>query len=189
MRVVFVGPPGSGKGTQAKLLRERLGLTYLGTGDVLREAVTQKTPQGVIAAPYMERGELVPDDLVNEIVTELLQRNDHPEKFVLDGYPRTAAQARALDKLLQEINLPLRAVILFQVDDEVVVKRMLARQRSDDTDETARRRVRLYRESARELVQHYRTQNLVREVNAADPIEVVYATIAGQLVSPPSRGV
>lgn len=181
MRVVFVGPPGSGKGTQAALLRERLGLTYLGTGDVLREAVVTGTPLGKAAAPYMERGQLVPDTLVNDMVTELFRRHDHPQKFVLDGYPRNAAQARRVDALLKEIGLPLCAVVLFLIDDEVVVKRMMARQRADDSEETARRRVKLYRDSARELVEHYRSQNLIHEVNAADPIEQVYSSIAKRL--------
>jgi len=183
MRVVFVGPPGSGKGTQARLLHERLGLTYIGTGDVLREAVTQGTKLGRAASPYIDQGRLVPDELVNDLVSELLHRRDHPERFVLDGYPRNAAQAGTLDGVLNEIDLPLRAVVLFQVDDEVVVKRMMARQRADDSEVTARLRVRLYRDSARELALHYRTQGLLREVDASDPIEDVYATIAGLLTS------
>lgn len=182
MRVVFVGPPGSGKGTQAALLRERLGLTYIGTGDTLREAVSQGTEVGNRAKTYIDAGQLVPDKIVNDLVAERLRRDDSPANFVLDGYPRNGAQARSFDALLRELDWPLSAVILFQVDDEVVVKRMLARQRADDTEDTARVRVKLYRDAARELVGHYRDQRLVHEINAGRPVEHVYARIAGLLL-------
>jgi adenylate kinase len=181
MRVVFVGPPGSGKGTQATLLRERLGLEYIGTGEILRDAVTRGTDVGNRAKPYIDQGQLVPDSLVNDLVAERLRSPGRPERFVLDGYPRNAAQARSFDALLRELSLPLRAVVLFRIDDDLVVQRMLARKRADDTEETARIRVRLFRDTARELVGHYRQQGLIHEVNADAPIEHLYYTIAGLL--------
>lgn len=182
MRVVFVGPPGSGKGTQAALLHDRLGLVYIGTGDILRDAVTQGSEVGRRAKPFIDAGQLVPDDIVNDLVAERLRRSDHPERFVLDGYPRNAAQARAFDAVLRELGMPLQAVVLFRIDDDLVVQRMLSRKRADDTENTARLRVQLFRDSARELVGHYRHQKLVHEVNANAPIEHLYVTVAGLLL-------
>jgi adenylate kinase len=179
MRVVFIGPPGSGKGTQAKLLQDRLGLVCIGTGDILREAVAQGTALGKAAAPFMEAGQLVPDGLVDELVAERLRRPDRPEGFVLDGYPRTPAQARALDAVLAGLGLPLTAVIVFRIDDEVVVRRMLGRHRSDDSEATARLRLRLFHDSARELIAHYRKQGLLFEVPADDLVENLYTRISG----------
>ena len=178
MRVVFVGPPGCGKGTQAALLEKRLGLAYIGTGDMLRESVAQGTEVGYKAKAYIDAGQLVPDAVVNELVAERLGRPDSPTDFLLDGYPRNASQARTLDALLHDRGLPLQAVILFRIDDEVVVQRMLARQRADDTEETARLRVKVFRDSARELVAYYRKQKLVREIDASQPVEHVYLRIA-----------
>jgi adenylate kinase len=127
MRLILVGPPGSGKGTQAKLLAERLDLRHIGTGDILREAVRQDTPVGRRAAPYIRSGDLAPDDLVNEVVAECFRREDRPERFVMDGYPRTLAQAESFDQLLRQQFLDLTAVVLFQVDEEEIVRRMSGR--------------------------------------------------------------
>src|ERR1700693_5229973 len=107
MRLILIGPPGSGKGTQAKLLSTRLGLAQIGTGDILREAVRQNTPLGKKAEPYIQNGQLVPDDLVNEVVTERFRRDDRPDRFVLDGYPRTLAQAASFDTVLRQQFLDL----------------------------------------------------------------------------------
>jgi adenylate kinase len=127
MRLILVGPPGSGKGTQAKLLSSRLGLTHISTGDILREAGRQNTPLGQVALPYMRSGQLVPDDLVNEIVAEHFRREDRPEHFALDGYPRTLAQAASFDQVLRQQFLDLTAVLLFLVDDQEIIARMTGR--------------------------------------------------------------
>ena len=128
MRLVLVGPPGSGKGTQATRLVERLGLTYVGTGDILREAIRLRTPAGVIVEPLIKRGLLAPDPLVNEVVAELFRGPHRPERFVLDGYPRTYAQAVAFDALMRQEFLKLDAVINLAIDDEDVVKRISYRR-------------------------------------------------------------
>src|SRR5439155_18005269 len=112
MRVIFLGPPGSGKGTQSKILAERNGLVYLGTGDMLREAIANRTPAGLRAKPFVESGQLAPDELVDELVAERLNRPDQPDRFVIDGYPRTLPQAKALDRLLESKNLGLTAVLV-----------------------------------------------------------------------------
>src|SRR5260221_13283145 len=148
MRAVFIGPPGSGKGTQAALLHQRLGPIYIGTGDILREAVALGTDVGRQAKPYMDQGQLAPDAIVDAVVAERLRRPDRPANFILDGYPRNTAQARALDALLAELRLPLQAVVVFQLDDAVAVKRMLGRQRAADAEQMARHRVRELRDVA-----------------------------------------
>jgi adenylate kinase len=127
MRVILVGPPGSGKGTQAKLLSERLGLAHIGTGDILREAVRTGTPAGRLAEPYVKTGQLVPDDLVNELVADRFRREDRPERFVMDGYPRTLAQAASFDQVLRQNFLDVGAVVLLEVDDEEIVRRLTKR--------------------------------------------------------------
>jgi adenylate kinase len=127
MRLILLGPPGSGKGTQAKLLADRLGLAHIGTGDTLREAIRVGTEWGRKAAPYVETGKLVPDDLVNELVADRFRRPDRPERFVMDGYPRTLAQAAAFDQVLRQQFLNMQAVVLLRVDDNEVVRRLSGR--------------------------------------------------------------
>jgi adenylate kinase len=128
MRLVLVGPPGSGKGTQAKRLVERLGLTYVGTGEILREAVRQNTPVGRVADPLLKQGLLVPDPVVNDVVAELFRGPHRPDRFVMDGYPRTLAQAVAFDALLRQQFLKLDAVVNLAIDDEEVVRRISGRR-------------------------------------------------------------
>ncbi|HZT78645.1 MAG TPA: adenylate kinase [Gemmataceae bacterium] len=126
MRLILLGPPGSGKGTQAKRLSERLGLEHIGTGDILRDAISRGTPVGLKAHPYVRDGLLVPDDVVNEVVAERF-RADRPERFVMDGYPRTLAQAVSFDQVLRQEFLDLSAVVLLLVDDEEIVRRVVNR--------------------------------------------------------------
>jgi adenylate kinase len=127
MRLILIGPPGSGKGTQAKLLCDRLGLVHIGTGDILREAVRLGTPAGRLAEPYVNNGKLVPDALVNDLVADRFRRDDRPERFVMDGYPRTLAQAASFDQVLRQEFLDLKAVILLNVDDEQIIQRLSGR--------------------------------------------------------------
>lgn len=134
MRLVLVGPPGSGKGTQAKRLVERLGLSYVGTGDMLREAVRRQTEVGRLVEPLMKQGLLVSDVIVNEAVAELFRGEHRPERFVMDGYPRTYAQAIAFDALLAQQMLALDAVIDLDIADEEVVRRISGRWCCPKTD-------------------------------------------------------
>lgn len=128
MRLVLVGPPGSGKGTQAKKLTDKLGLRDVGTGDILREAIKHGTPTGKLAEPYLQAGKLVPDDMVNSLIADLFHSKNRPEKFVLDGYPRTVSQAIWFDQFLKAEKIALDAVIVFCVDDEEVVRRISSRR-------------------------------------------------------------
>ena len=127
MRLALIGPPGSGKGTQAKLLSSRLRLVYIGTGDILREAIGAKSREGLLAEPYVKAGKLVPDDLVNDLVAARFRRADRPDRFVTDGYPRTLPQAVSFDQVLRQQFLNLSAVLVLMVDDEEIVRRISRR--------------------------------------------------------------
>ncbi len=127
MRLILLGPPGCGKGTQADLLSHRHHLEHVGTGDILRQAIRQGTGGGLRAKPYVDAGKLVPDDLVNDLVAERFAREDRPSRFVMDGYPRTVAQASAFDRVLRPRRLDLTAVLLLLVEDEEIVRRLAGR--------------------------------------------------------------
>jgi adenylate kinase len=127
MRIILLGPPGCGKGTQAQLLCERNNLEHIGTGDLLREAIRQNTPLGARAKPFVATGKLVPDELVNDLVAERFRRENPPSRFVMDGYPRTRAQAVAFDAVLRPLHLEPTAVLLLEVPDEEIVRRLAGR--------------------------------------------------------------
>ena len=127
MRLILLGPPGCGKGTQAKLLNRRVQVEHIGTGDLLRNAIRLNTPVGLRARPFVESGQLVPDDVVNELVAERFARDDRPSRFVMDGYPRTLSQAASFDQVLRQQFLDLTAVVLLTVPDEEIVRRVSGR--------------------------------------------------------------
>lgn len=185
MRLVLIGPPGSGKGTQAQFLVERLGLAYIGTGDILRQAISDGTPMGKRVEPLMKEGLLVKDEDVNEVVAELFRGNGRPEQFVTDGYPRTLAQAHAFDALLRQQYLHLDAVLNFVVSDEEVVRRMCGRGRDDDKEETARRRLAEYHKTTDALLDYYRKRGLVKDIPATGTKEEVYALVLKALGAEP----
>lgn len=127
MRLIFIGPPGSGKGTQAKLMSDRLGLAHIATGDILREAILGGTPEGKLAQPFVAAGQLVPDDIVNEIISARFRAADAPRCFVMDGYPRTQIQATSFDETLKRHGHDLDGVVFLKVADEEIVRRLSAR--------------------------------------------------------------
>ncbi len=177
MRLVLLGMPGAGKGTQAKLLVERLGLAYIGTGEFLRDAIARGTPTGKLVEPIMKAGRLVPDAIVNEVVAELLRGPNRPEKFVTDGYPRTYAQAEAFDALLRLEHLELTAVINLSISDDEVVRRLLARARQDDTEATIRQRLAEFHANNDALIDFYQKRGLLKTVPAVGEVEEIYANI------------
>ena len=177
MRAIFLGPPGSGKGTQAKLLGQRLDVPAISTGDILREAVRLKTPLDRRAKAIMEAGELVPDDVVIGLIRERIASPDARRGFLLDGFPRTIEQARALSRLLEGNGQTLDAVINLLVAEGSLVERIAGRaaleDRTDDRPETVRERLRVYREQTAPLVDHYRALRLLSDVDGSGSIEDV----------------
>jgi adenylate kinase len=180
--IVLLGPPGSGKGTQAARLHEQAGYVHLATGDLLREAREAGTELGRRAAEYMDRGDLVPDDLVLEIVCEAISRlDDRP--ILLDGFPRTIAQADALDGALSKQGRELTAAVLVDVPDDVVIERISGRHegRQDDRPETVRERLRVYHRETEPLVGHYERRGLLRRVDGARDADAVHAQVRAAL--------
>ena len=179
MRLVLVGPPGAGKGTQASRLAERLDVPHISTGDLFRANLSAMTPLGVEAKRYMDAGDLVPDEVTCGMVQARLGEPDAAEGFILDGFPRTVPQADALDAMLDELGVALDAVVEFAVDDEVVVGRLLGRGRSDDTEDVIRNRQKVYRDETAPLLDHYRDK--VVSVDAVGTVDEVAERLAGAL--------
>ena len=193
MRLILLGPPGAGKGTQALRLVAKYGLVQLSTGDMLRAAVKAATPIGRKVKDIMERGGLCPDDIVVSIVAERIEQPDARKGFILDGFPRTVPQAAALDRMLKKRGIALDAVIELRVDEGALLKRienriaeMKARGeplRSDDNAEVLRQRLEAYRQQTAPLVAYYRKQNMLRTVNGMAAIADVTAAIDKALPS------
>ncbi len=176
-RLLLLGPPGSGKGTQAKILVERLGIPQISTGDMLRAAVAAGNEVGRKAKALMDRGSLVPDEIVIEVAERRLGEADARRGFVLDGFPRTAAQAEALDRILAGFETPLERCVVLNVDAEALTTRLQRRAslegRSDDDEETIRNRMGVYRKQTQPLIDFYRERELLREVHALGTIEEI----------------
>jgi adenylate kinase len=187
-RILLLGPPGAGKGTQAVRLAERLGIPHVSTGDMLREAVAAGTPLGRKARAVMDAGRLVSDEIVIGLAEERLRRDDAKDGFVLDGFPRTLPQAEALDALLSRLGSPLERCVSLRVDSEAVVARLLRRAeiegRSDDNEETIRERMRVYEKETAPLVAHYRRRGVLAEVDGMGSVEEVAGRISEALERP-----
>jgi len=183
MRLILLGPPGAGKGTQAQRLIERHGIPQLSTGDMLREAVAKGTEVGRKAQAIMDAGQLVPDDVVIGIVADRIEEADARRGFILDGFPRTVPQAEALDRLLHEKGLRIDAVLEFQVDEDALVARIERRAadtlasgkpvRKDDTPDVFRRRLQEFRQLTAAVVPYYRERGLSRAIDGMAPIDDV----------------
>ncbi|MDU1464425.1 adenylate kinase [Dermabacter sp.] len=184
-RLLIVGPPGAGKGTQAERIVEKLGVPAISTGDIFRANVSNETELGVLAKSYMDKGEYVPDSVTNEMVESRLGEDDAANGFLLDGYPRTVAQVEALDGILDKLGVALDAVILLDVESEAIVQRLLQRGkeqgRSDDNEETIRRRIEVYGEQTTPLIDIYDKRGLVKRVDGMKDIDAVTADILAAL--------
>ena len=202
MNIVLLGAPGAGKGTQAQKLVEEFGVAHISTGDLLRAAVKAGTKLGVKAKSYMDNGQLVPDKLVVDLVTERLDADDAQKGFILDGFPRNTAQAVTLDSALAEMGRSLDAALLVDVKPDIIVKRLSSRrtckecgytapagvdscpscggemyQRDDDKPETIQKRLDVYENQTAPLVEYYRGKELLKSVDGDRPVDEVYADV------------
>ncbi len=207
MNIVLLGAPGAGKGTQAAKLVEQYKLCHISTGDILREAVKNQTELGVKAKGFMDAGELVPDDLIIDLMKERMEQPDTSEGVILDGFPRTTTQAVALDSMLSELGRPLDSALLIDVENEAIVKRLTSRrmcrecgyigstkdgstcpkcggemfQRDDDNEETVRNRLDVYDKSTAPLIDYYRGKDLLLSIDGDRDPDVVFADVVASL--------
>lgn len=206
MNIVLLGAPGAGKGTQAAKLVEEFATPHISTGDILRAAVKNQTELGKKAKGYMDAGDLVPDSLIIDLMDERLREPDCEKGFLLDGFPRTTAQAVALDDMLVRLERPLDAALLVDVDPEVIIKRLTERrcckecgyigtaadatcpkcggemyQRDDDNETTVRNRLDVYAKSTSPLIDYYKGKGLLKSVDGDRPVDTVYVDVKAQL--------
>ncbi|GAC56408.1 adenylate kinase [Gordonia hirsuta DSM 44140 = NBRC 16056] len=179
MRLIIVGPPGAGKGTQAELLSESLGIPHISTGDLFRANISQGTPIGLEAKKYLDAGDLVPPEITVNMVRERLVEPDAAKGFILDGFPRSVEQAQALSEILDETGLALDGVLSFVVDEDAVVERMMARGRADDTEDVIRNRMRVYAEETAPLLTHYADQ--ITEIDGMGEVAQVHQSVLAKL--------
>jgi adenylate kinase len=185
MRLILMGPPGAGKGTQAKFVAERYGVPAISTGDIFRANVTQGTPLGLEAKRYMDAGEYVPDEVTNLMVRNRIDEPDAERGFLLDGYPRTLAQVEELDGMIKFTGHRLDAVVVLTVDPDEIVQRLVQRAevegRTDDTEDVIRRRQEVYAEQTAPLIEVYRDRGLLIEVDGMGEVDEVTARILDAL--------
>ena len=182
-RLIFLGAPGAGKGTQAQTLALHWHIPHISTGDILRGAMKERSPLGIKAQSYVDRGELVPDQLLLDIMEERLSQSDAQSGWILDGFPRNVNQASFLEQLLQKLTQDSVRAINLDVPDEVLVSRLLGRGRADDTEEVIRRRLEVYREQTLPLIDFYRDRQQLMSINGNQPLEKVTADLQELLAS------
>lgn len=185
MRLILMGPPGAGKGTQAKVIAAHYGIPAISTGDIFRANVAGKTPLGVEAQRYMDAGEYVPDEVTNAMVRDRIGLEDAKPGFLLDGYPRTLAQVEELDKMLEDYGVELDSVVSLTVDRDELVERLLQRAqvegRADDTEDVIRRRQEVYEEQTAPLIKVYDDRGMLVEVDGMGEIDAVSQRIFSRL--------
>ncbi|MDP7703819.1 MULTISPECIES: adenylate kinase [unclassified Mycobacterium] len=173
MRVVLLGPPGAGKGTQAEKLAEKLGIPHISTGELFRSNIQEGTKLGVEAKRYLDAGDLVPSSLTNELVDDRLNDPDAANGFILDGYPRSVEQAKALHEMLERRGTDIDAVVEFRVSEDELLTRLTGRGRADDTEEVIRNRMKVYREETAPLLDYYSDE--LKTVDAVGSLDEVFA--------------
>jgi adenylate kinase len=181
-RLIFIGAPGAGKGTQAAILAEHFHIPHISTGDILRAAVKDQTELGLKAKAYMDAGDLVPDSLILDLIRDRLAQSDASTGWILDGFPRNVAQAEFLDKLLVEINQHDYVGLELFVPDDILVERLMLRGRADDNAETIRHRLGVYHQQTSPLTNFYKNQQRLRQVNGHQELAAVAKDLQAALV-------
>lgn len=179
MNIILFGPPGAGKGTQAKKLQNEFSIPHLSTGNIFRAAIKNKTPLGVKVKSILDAGELVPDGTVVDLVADELSKEKYNDGYILDGFPRTVVQAEAFDNFLQKNNATLDAFISLTVPEDELVKRILSRGegRSDDTEEKVKTRLQVYRQETEPVMKHYKKQDKVQKIDGMGSIDEIFERI------------
>ena len=185
MRIVFIGPPGVGKGTQSKRLVAAYQIPHISTGEMLRAAIEQGTEAGKISAGFIDQGHLAPDSLVLALVEERLQQSDCERGYLLDGFPRTITQAQGLDQYLQARETPLSVVLELKVETALILERLAARGRDDDRPDVIRQRLERYAEQTAPLADFYRQKNLLQEIDGIGTPDEVFGRIQQVLMALP----
>jgi|WetSurMetagenome_2_1015567.scaffolds.fasta_scaffold14307_6 adenylate kinase len=181
MNLILFGPPGSGKGTQSKKLADKYRLMHISTGDILRNEIAQKSPLGVQVKGIIERGELVSDKILIEILHSVIQKNQQVSGFIFDGFPRTIPQAEALDQMMEKDGQTIERVISLEVDDAELLRRLLNRAiesgRTDDTAEVIRKRLEVYHEHTSPLLDYYNHKGLLKRIHGIGSVDTVFSSI------------
>lgn len=183
MRLIIFGPPGAGKGTQANLISEEFKIPHLSTGEIFRSAIKNETPLGKEVKSILDAGDLVPDEKVVALVEQELRDDKYDDGYILDGFPRTIPQAKAFDEILDKKGKSLDAFLQLEVPEKELIDRILSRGegRSDDTPEKIKNRLDVYKEETQPVVNHYREQGLVKEINGVGSIEEIFNRIKSEL--------
>ncbi|HKL18205.1 MAG TPA: adenylate kinase [Halalkalibaculum sp.] len=187
MRIIIFGPPGAGKGTQAKLIKEEYDIPHLSTGEIFRTAIKNGTDLGKKVKSILDAGDLVPDETVVNLVEEELKKSRYDDGYVLDGFPRTVAQAEAFDEILDAKGVALDAFLMLKVPEKELIKRILSRGegRSDDTEEGVKNRLNVYWEETQPVLDYYKGQEVVKEVYGVGSIEEIFSRIKKALSEEP----
>lgn len=173
MRIILLGAPGSGKGTQAELVVQKYQIPHISTGDLLRAEIAAESGLGMKAKAIMEAGDLVSDEIMLDVIEERLGKDDVHNGFMLDGFPRTLTQAAGLDRLLSKLGQPVDLVIFFDVDYSEIMQRLLARKRSDDTEDTIRKRLEVYEAQTAPLIDYYKTKGNLRSIQGVGEVSEI----------------